>query len=103
MLPYTSGHARIEVVDALLTRSDEFLEEVHRQLLQAQQYTRRFYDAHHRALEYAVVDWVLLRLLHHHMQSLVSGEGSKLGPKYASPFQVLEHIGEVAWPSATAR
>jgi len=57
LLPYTSGHAHTEVVDALLTSRDEFLEEVRGRLLQAQQYARRFYDAHHRALEFAVGDW----------------------------------------------
>jgi len=95
LLPYTSGHARTEVVDALLTSRDEFLEEVRGQLLQAQQYARCFYDAHHRALEFAVGDWVLLRLLHRHTQSLVPGGCSKLGPKYVGRFQVLERIGEV--------
>jgi hypothetical protein len=97
LLTYAPGQARTDVVDALLVSRDEFLEEVHGRLLQAQQYTQRFYDAHHRALEFTVRDWVLLRLLHRHTQSLVPGGCSKLGPKYAGPFQVLEHIGEVAY------
>ena len=97
LLPYAPGQARTDVVDALLVSRDEFLEEVCGRLLQAQQYVRRFYDAHHRALEFAVGDWVLLCLLHRHTQSLVPGGRSRLGPKYAGPFQVLESIGEVAY------
>ena len=42
-------------------------------------------------------DWVWLRLLHRPTQSLVPGSRSKLGPKYAGPYQVLERIGAVAY------
>jgi hypothetical protein len=97
LLPYVPGQAHTEAVDTLLANRDEFLEEVRGRLLQAQEYARRFYDAHHRALEFAVGDWVLLRLLHRHAQSLVPGGRRKLGPKYAGPFQVVERIGEVAY------
>ena len=42
-------------------------------------------------------DWVWLRLLHRPTQSLVPGSRSKLGPKYAGPYQVVERIGTVAY------
>jgi len=64
LLPYVPGHAQTEAVDELLANRDEFLEEVCSRLLQAQEHARRSYDARHRALEFAVGDWVLLRLLH---------------------------------------
>ena len=96
LLPYASGSARTDVVDSLLSSRDEFLSEVRDRLLQAQEHARRFYDAKHRPLEFAVGDWVLLRLLCHH-QSLVPGSKGKLGPKYAGPFLVLERLGEVAY------
>jgi hypothetical protein len=84
-------------VDALLATRDEFLEEVRARLLQAQEHARRFYDANHRELEFAVGDWVLLRMLHRHTKNLVPGGRGKLAPKYAGPFQVLGRIGEVAY------
>jgi hypothetical protein len=80
-----------------LNHSDEFLSEVRARLLQAQQYARRHYDAHHHALEFSVGDWVWLRLLHRNAQSLVPSARKKLGPKYAEPFQILERIGPVAY------
>ena len=56
MLPYERGTAATEDLDALLVRRDEYLAEVRDRLLQAQQYARKHYDAHHHALEFAVGD-----------------------------------------------
>ena len=96
LLPYAPGRARTDAVDALFSDRDEFLAEVRARLLQAQEHARRFYDAKHRALEFAVGDWVLLRLLRH-TQSAAPGRKGKLGPKFAGPFRVLERINEVAY------
>jgi transposase InsO family protein len=76
--PYVPGRAQTAAVDGLLADRDEFLEEVRTRLLQAQEHARRFYDANHRALEFAVGDWVLLRLLNRSTQSLVPGSHGKL-------------------------
>ena len=82
----------------LRTRSrDDILAEVRQRLLQAQQLSKRYYDANHRELEFAVGDWVWLRLLHRTAQSLDPSARHKLGPRYARPFQVLERIGSVAY------
>ena len=96
LLPYAPGSARTDAVDALFSDRDEFLAEVRARLLQAQEHARRFYDAKHRALEFAVGDWVLLRLLRH-TQSAAPGRTGKLGPKFAGPFRVLERINAVAY------
>jgi len=42
LLPYSSGSARTDVIDALLSDRDEFLAEVRARLLQAQEHARRF-------------------------------------------------------------
>jgi hypothetical protein len=81
----------------MLADRDAFLAEVRTRLLQAQEYARRYYDAHHRPLEFAIGDWVWVRMLHRPTQSLSTGTRGKLGPRYAGPFQVLERIGEVAY------
>ena len=67
-------------MDKLLCDRDAFLADVRDQLLQAQEYAKRHYDAHHRPLQFAVDDWVLLRLLHRPAQSLVPGFRGKLSP-----------------------
>jgi hypothetical protein len=57
----------------------------------------KYYDAHHREAEFAVGDWVWLRLLHRTTQSLDLRSRRKLGPRYAGPFRVLERIGKLAY------
>jgi len=97
ILPYTPGTAKTEAADALLRSRDDILAEVRQRLLQAQQLSKRYYDANHRELEFAVGDWVWLRLLHRTAQSLDPSARRKLGPRYAGSFQVLERIGSVAY------
>lgn len=95
--PYRAGSVQTESVDALLIDRDLFLSEVRGRLLQAQEYARRYYDAHHRDIEYNTGDWVWLRLLHRPIQSLVPRRRTKLSPRYAGPFQVIERNGTVAY------
>jgi hypothetical protein len=97
LLPYTAGASQTEAVDTLLQDRDTFLEEVRDRLLQAQVYAKKYYDANHRALEFAVGDWVWLRLLHRPAQSLIPGPRGKLRPRFAGPFRVMECIGDVAY------
>jgi hypothetical protein len=66
---------------------------VRERLLRFQQHAKRYYDDHHRELEFAVGDWVWLHLLHRPTRSLASRPTGKLGPRYAGPFQVLERMG----------
>jgi hypothetical protein len=54
----------MEMVDTLLSSRDEVLEEVRQRLLQAQQVSKKYYDAGHRDEEFQVGDWVWLCLLH---------------------------------------
>ena len=97
LLPYTAGTACTDKVDVLLCDRDAFLSEVRERLLQAQQLSKKYYDASHRDVEFAVGDWVWLCLLHRTAQSLEPRAKGKLGPRYAGPFQVLERIGQVAY------
>uniref|UniRef100_A0A8I7BBU6 Reverse transcriptase n=1 Tax=Hordeum vulgare subsp. vulgare TaxID=112509 RepID=A0A8I7BBU6_HORVV len=97
MLRYEPGTARSETAGDLLRTRDDILDEARQRLLQAQQLARKYYDAHHRKAEFAVGDWVWLRLLHRTMQSLDPRSKCKLGPRYAGPFRVLEQVGTLAY------
>jgi hypothetical protein len=65
--------------------------------LQAQQVSKKYYDAAHRNEEFQVGDWVWLRLLHRTTRSLDPRAKGKLGPRYAGPFQITERLGTVAY------
>jgi hypothetical protein len=97
MLPYKPGTTRTETGDALLHSHDEILAEVRQRLLQAQQLSKKYYDAAHQDLELQEGDWVWLRLLHRPKQLMSSRTKEKLGPSYVGLFRVLECIGQVAY------
>ena len=97
MLPYEPGTARSETAGDLLRTRDDILAEACQRLLQAQQLAPKYYGAHHREAEFAVGDWVWLRLLHRTTQSLDPRSKRKLGPRYAGPFRVLERVGTLAY------
>jgi hypothetical protein len=46
------------------TQRHEFLAEIWDRLEQAQQFYKRHYDRHHREVEFQVLQWVWLQLLH---------------------------------------
>jgi hypothetical protein len=65
------------------------LQEVHQRLVQAQEISKKYYDATHREMEFKTGDWVWLQLLHRTTKSLDPHAKGKLGSRYAGPFQVL--------------
>jgi hypothetical protein len=91
------GSPKTEAADALLRSRGEMLAVVRQRLLQAQQLSKKYYDASHRDVELDVGAWVWLRLLHRTAQSLDPQARRKLGPCYAGPFRVLERVGKVAY------
>jgi hypothetical protein len=97
ILPYQPGSARSEAAATILRDRDMILAEVRQRLLQAQELSKKYYNAGHRDVEFAVGDWVYLRLLHRTAQSLDPRAKRKLGPKFAGPFRVVERIGSVAY------
>jgi hypothetical protein len=48
LLPYTARTAKTEATDRLLRSRDEMLAELRQRLLQAQQLSKKYYDANHR-------------------------------------------------------
>lgn len=56
LLPHTTGTAQTEAADALLRDRDTILAKVRERLIQAQQYTKCYYDDHRHELEFAVGD-----------------------------------------------
>ena len=97
ILPYEPGTTRTEMVGELLCTRDEILAEVRQRLLQAQQLSKKYYNTNHRDVQFAVGDWVWLRLLHRSTQSLDPRAKRKLGPRSVGPCSVLKRIGKLAY------
>jgi hypothetical protein len=94
---FVPGEAMLPAMQTQMASWDEFLAEIKERLEQAQHQYKKFYDTKHREVEFAVGQWVWLRLIHRPITSLdVKGRG-KLGPKFYGPFKILERIGDVAY------
>lgn len=97
LLPRAPGAAVLEEADALHRDRNSFLADIRECLLQARNYAKFYFNRRHRELEFIVGHWVWLRLLHRPTHSLEICAKGKLGPRYTGPFQVVEHIGQVAY------
>jgi hypothetical protein len=94
---YDASEIRVVAVAQNLAERDEFLQDVRVRLEQAQQEAKRQYDRQHRAVTFAVGDWVWLRLHHRPHGSLTSTSSGKLRQRYFGPYKVIEMINSVAF------
>jgi len=94
---YRPGLARVVALDRQLYERDVFLNDIRDRLHQAQDIMKETADRSRRFVEFAVGDWVWLRLNHRAAMGITSSAAAKLAHKFYGPSQVLERIGEVAY------
>jgi hypothetical protein len=87
----------VQALDRQLQDRDAFLTEIRDRLLHAQELMKRQYDRVHRPLEFAVGDWVWMRLHLRLAASLTGGAARKLARKFYGPYKILERIGSLAY------
>ncbi|WVZ53445.1 hypothetical protein U9M48_004385 [Paspalum notatum var. saurae] len=75
----------------------EFLEDVRARLEQAQAVAKCAYDRGHRALSFALGDWVWLRIRHRVPASIPTTARGKLRPRYYGPYRIAAVINDVAY------
>ena len=94
---YQPGSTSIAQVDQELKARDELLSILKRNLVQAQNRMKVYYDRRHSERTFEVGDMVFLKLQSHKQQSVHANNFHKLSAKYYGPFEVLERIGTVAY------
>jgi hypothetical protein len=97
LILYTLGAAQVVAVDRQLQDRDIFLEEVRERLIQAQVTMKQYQDKSRREVQFAVRDWVWVRLNQRMAVGMTTATSSKLGPKFYGPYRVLQKVGEVSY------
>jgi hypothetical protein len=94
---YEPGDTRVAAVAKSMAERDELLADVRFRLQQAQAVYKSYYDRRHRDVQFAVGDWVWLRLRQRAASSLHLPTRGKLKPRFYGPYRVSEVINEVAY------
>ena len=96
-MSYMPGAVHVAAIDRQLRDRDIFLAEIRERLILAQDTMREHQNQKRRHVEFAVGEWVLLRLQQCTAVGITAASPSKLGPRYFGPYQVIEWLGTVAY------
>ena len=81
--------SRLEEVNKLTIAWDKLLATLRENLLKSQDIMRTNANKRRRDIEYAVGDWVFLKMQPYRRRSLAKRINDKLSPQFYGPFQVL--------------
>ena len=84
-------------VESLLVQHDTILEELKHHLHRNQQRMKLKADSNRRDVQWAMGDWVYVKLHPYHQSSLARRVNEKLAPHFYGPFKILERIGPIAY------
>ncbi|RVW83267.1 Transposon Tf2-12 polyprotein [Vitis vinifera] len=105
LIRFGSDSTSVLAVDQLLQEHDLILNELKDHLCCAQSKMRSSADAHRRAVQFEVGDFVYIKLCPYRLRSLAKRPNEKLSPRYFGPYKVVQQIGPVAYrlelPSST--
>ncbi|XP_070026619.1 uncharacterized protein LOC142182296 [Nicotiana tabacum] len=94
---YILGSTASELVESYLLQRDEVLQILKHNLLKAQNHMKQLVDKSHTDTTFAIGDWVYVKLKLFRQTSLRLQRDHKIGRRYFGPYQVLKHVGNVAY------
>ncbi|KAL0394552.1 UNVERIFIED_CONTAM: Transposon Ty3-G Gag-Pol polyprotein [Sesamum latifolium] len=96
-VPYIQFSSSIDLVDRSLQHREATIRLLKENLRKAQNRMKTQADRRQSEWEFAVGDWVFVKLKPYKQMSLKAHSYHKLAPRYFGPFQVVQRIGAVAY------
>lgn len=97
LLWWVEEESKIEEVNTIIRERNLILDDLKSNLNRAQERMKKFSDKKRREMEFAMGDYVFLKLQPYRFRSLASRINEKLSSCYYGPYEVLERIGKVAY------
>ncbi|KAM0028419.1 putative nucleotidyltransferase, Ribonuclease H [Helianthus debilis subsp. tardiflorus] len=94
---YIKGSTSNSLVDSQLLDRDEVLITLRNNLLRAQSRMKTYADTNRRDVQFAIGDWVFVKLQPFRQHSIRLQRHYKLSRRFFGPYQVLERVGQVAY------
>lgn len=97
MVRLGNNSTTVDSIDQLLRERDALMDELHAQLIVAQNHMRQAADSKRRHVEFDVGDIVFLKLQPYRQQSLARRPCDKLAARFYGPFEIVARVGSVAY------